>query len=100
MPSDADSAAIPGWNELEQTVRRLLDDHDALRQRAAAAEKRAGELERALHDVSGGRIDPMALAERARALEHENRELHTRLDHARETVQRLLARVRFSEEES
>ena len=103
MSSDAAEASdlsLPEWDQLELAVRRLLEDHDALLQRVAAAEDRTTELELALRNVSAGELDPVTLAERARALESENQDLLDRLNRARESVQRILGRLRFVEEES
>jgi hypothetical protein len=50
--------------------------------------------------VSAGEIDPVALAERTRELEAENRDLLDRLTRARESVRRILGRMRFTEEET
>jgi hypothetical protein len=96
----ADTAGtLPELDRLEQTVRELLEKHDTLVARAEAADNRVRELELALRNVSAGEIDPMALAERTRELEAENRDLIDRLTRARESVHRILARMRFTEEE-
>jgi hypothetical protein len=93
------AATLPELDRLERTVRALLDRHVALIARADAADNRVRELELALRNVSAGEIDPMALAERTRELEAENRDLLDRLTRARESVHRILARMRFTEEE-
>ena len=88
------------WDRLELAVRRLLDYQEALGQRADAAEHRIRELEAGIAEVSAGRLDPVALSQRAAALERENRALEERLAQARETVQHMLTRLRFAEEDS
>jgi hypothetical protein len=93
------AATLPELDRLEQKVRALIERHDALIARADRADNRVRELELALRNVSAGEIDPMALAERTRALEAENRDLLDRLNRARESVHRILARMRFTEEE-
>lgn len=98
--ADPDGAALSELDRLESALRRLLDEYDALRTRAEAADNRVRELELALRNVSAGEIDPVALAERTRELEAENRDLLDRLGRARESVQRILARMRFTEEEA
>jgi hypothetical protein len=90
---------IPELEPLEQSVRRLLEAHDAWRRRAELAEARVVELERAVQDVSTGRVDPVALAESASRLEKENVALRARIDAAHEAVQRMLGRLHFVEEE-
>ncbi len=87
------------WDTLELAVRRLLDDYQALRRRALAAERRVRELEAALTQLGSGAVDPLALQDRCQQLEVENRALHARLDEAAERVRRLLARTHFLEEE-
>ena len=90
---------LPELDQLEQTVRRLLEAHESLRRRAETAEQRVRELERAVQDVAAGRIDPVAMAEEGRRLETENQVLRTRLEAARETAQRIAGRLQFVEEE-
>jgi hypothetical protein len=87
------------WDRLELSVRRLLDDHERVRERERAAERRIQELETLLREVTGGGLDPVALNARVAALEAENRELVRRLEEARERVSRIIARLRFLEEE-
>lgn len=88
---------VPGWDPLELTVRRLMDDHDAWQRRAIAAEKRVRELEAALQDVSTGRLDPVAISARAQSLERENRLLNRRVRKAHAAVERILNRIQFVE---
>jgi hypothetical protein len=94
-----DSTAAPDWERIERSVRRALDDREAWRRRAQLAESRVRELESALRDVSSGNLDPMRLSEQARDLERENRALLDRIGKARETVDRILTRLNFAEEE-
>lgn len=92
-------ARLPGeWADLELTVRRLLDAHDALRVRAARAEARCAELEENLRAYASGSVDPVDLQKRAELLERENRELRARLGQARERVGLVMDRLRFAEE--
>src|SRR5688572_11074857 len=88
----------PELDQLESTVQRLLQAHDALRRRAEAAEARVRELERAVQDVSTGRVNPVDLAEDARRLEEQNADLRARIDAAYEAVNRMMARLQFVEE--
>jgi seryl-tRNA synthetase len=93
------STLTPELDRLELTVQRLLQAHDALRRRAEAAEARVRELERAVQDVSTGRVNPVELAEDARRLEDQNAALRARLDAAYRAVHRISARLQFVEEE-
>jgi hypothetical protein len=49
--------------------------------------------------VSSGGLDPVALSERAQTMERENRVLTKKLTQAGETVQRILARLQFLEDD-
>lgn len=90
---------LPGeWADLELAVRRLLDEHDALRVQLARTEARCAELEGALQSYATGVVDPVDVQKRADLLERENRDLRTRLDQARERVARVMDRLRFAEE--
>ncbi|MBX6363444.1 MAG: hypothetical protein IRZ00_06215 [Gemmatimonadetes bacterium] len=84
---------------LEDAVRRMLAEFDALRRRAADAEARVRQLEATVAELSGGGYDPEALLDRVKALEAENRLLRARLEGAATHVRRLLARINFLEEE-
>jgi predicted RNase H-like nuclease (RuvC/YqgF family) len=95
----SESPTVPEWDRLELTVRRLMEDHEAWRRRALAAEKRIRELETALRDVSEGTLDPVAVSDRASVLERENRQLTRRMRQAHETVERILNRLQFAEED-
>lgn len=90
---------VPGWDRLELTVRRLLDDRDAWKRRALTAEKKARDLETTLQDVSTGRLDPVAVSNRAQSLERENRLLNRRVRRAHAAVERILNRIQFVEDD-
>jgi chromosome segregation ATPase len=91
-------SAPPEFDRLELAVRHLLDAHDAWRSRAEAAEARVRELEQAVREVADG-LDPVALADQVQRLETRNHALRSRMDAAHETVQRIVARLQFVEEE-
>jgi predicted RNase H-like nuclease (RuvC/YqgF family) len=98
--ANKEAAAAPSeLARLSKAVYRLLDEWEEWRQRAETAEARAKELERALRDITSGSVDPIALASRIQALEHENRFLARRLDRARESVKRISARLQFLDED-
>lgn len=101
MSSDAaePGAQVPAeWDELELSVRRLLDRCDQWRRRAADAESHARELQAALREYSAGETDPIEMKRRLEALERENRTLRERLESARGNVERILGRLEFIEE--
>ncbi len=89
----------PELDGLELAVRRLLEDHQGLRRRVAAAERRARELDATLTKLRASSDDPLALRQRIEELEGLNRALQARLDEGAERVRRLLARTHFLEEE-
>lgn len=89
----------PELDNLELAIRRLLEDHDAWRDRARAAEARIRELEKAVQELSAGRLDPVALAEDVRTLEERNAAMHDRLTRAHAAVERMMARLQFTAEE-
>jgi hypothetical protein len=85
--------------DLEQAVGRALQRIHHLEARLAEAGRRAEELDQVLLDVSGGEQKPTVLVDRLNALEAENQELRGRLARGREGVERLLARIRFLEDQ-
>ena len=99
MASNGADARLPGeWSELELAVRRMLDDHDAMKVRLADAEARSAELEGALQNFSSGSVDPVDVQKRVEMLTRENQELRRRLGQAHERVTRVMDRLRFAEE--
>ncbi|MGH7481830.1 MAG: hypothetical protein ACRELV_06710 [Longimicrobiales bacterium] len=98
--SSGGSAGLPEWDRLELAARRLLTGYGTSRDRARAAEARVRELERAVRDLSKGGADPVQLHRDIERLEKENRELHGRIALADERLQRILARLRFLQDES
>lgn len=98
MSNDAADSDVRAWERLELAARRLMQEHTALRRRLSDAERRVAELERALEQVSGGDIDPVALQTRLGEATTENEALRERLAEAQARVQRLLARLQFLHE--
>jgi hypothetical protein len=104
MPSngageEAGGVAVPGFDRLEQAVRRLIASRAAWQARARTAEARGRELQTALEGVRSGALDPRELGERVAALERENAALRARLHDAAAVVQRIQARLQLLEEE-
>lgn len=85
---------------LEETVGRLLDRLQALRERLEVSDARVAELDRALRSRTSTSEDPLGMADRLRSLEEENRMLRTRLERGADVVDRIQSRVRFLEERS
>jgi len=84
---------------LDEVVGELLARTEARRSRLRQAEERARELEVLLRKFGQGEEDPSDLQDRVAALKRENQELRARVAKGRDAVQRLLARIRFLEEQ-
>jgi hypothetical protein len=78
---------------IDEVLRRL----ERARGRAEAAETRSAELEELLRRFSADDAAPGRLLTRLRALETENEDLRGRVARGRESVERLLAQIRFLE---
>ena len=90
---------LPGeWAELELAVRRILDEHDALKVQLARAQARCTELEGALQNFSSGSVDPVDVQKRVEVLARENQDLKSRLAQAHQRVTVVMDRLRFAEE--
>jgi predicted nuclease with TOPRIM domain len=68
-----------------------------MNERMALAEERSEELEELLRRFTGHEVEPAQILARLRKLEEENADLRTRLEQGREGVERLLAKIRFLE---
>jgi predicted RNase H-like nuclease (RuvC/YqgF family) len=84
---------------LDGAVERALERIRELEERLEGAEERARDLDGLLAHMSGGELPPTALLDRVRALEGENADLRRRLSGGREGVERLLAKIRFLEDQ-
>jgi predicted nuclease with TOPRIM domain len=84
---------------LEGAVGRLLKRLAGLTVRAEKAEARQAEVEDLLRRITSGDESPAAMHTRLREIEVEADDLRDRLGQGRETVERLLARIRFLEEQ-
>ena len=85
-------------DDLEEVLEKVLRRISTLKARVEDAEERRDALRQLLEQFQSGGEDPAELARRARELEEENQELRRRLEEGRGTVERMLARVRFLEE--
>lgn len=82
---------------LEGAVGQLLDRLARVRGRAEAAEARNAELTQLVQRFTGDEEDAGQLLTRLKRLEEENAELRGRLDQGRAGVERMIARIRFLE---
>lgn len=100
MSASADSG--PGADalaRLEALVARAAARIREVEASQAEAERRVDELDRILSGITSDQVRPSALLERVHALEAENAELRRRIAGGREGVERLLAKIRFLEEQ-
>lgn len=84
---------------LATAVEQSLERISQLRDRLGAAEQRRIELEGLLAKMADGSESPAEMLTRLQSLEAENADLRRRLDEGREGVDRLLAKIRFLEEQ-
>ena len=79
----------------QETVGRIGRLRDDLREAQAQSER----MQEVLRGFTGGEEDPVALADRIQRMEAANQDLLDRLSRGRAGVERLLARIRFLEEQ-
>jgi predicted RNase H-like nuclease (RuvC/YqgF family) len=97
---EAENPERKAFRGAEAAVGRLLKELTALRARTLQAEERVAEVELLLRKFTKGDADPAGLERKTKALEDENAELRRRLEQGRDGVDRLLARIRFIEEQA
>jgi hypothetical protein len=91
-----DLGAFP---RLEEAVDAAVSRVGELRDRLRESQGEGRDMEELLRKFTGDGEDPATLLGRLRALEIQNEELLQRLRQGREGVDRLLARIRFLEEQ-
>lgn len=84
---------------LERAVGHTLDRLASLNDRVARAEGKGAEMEELLRQFTGHEVEPGQIVTRLRILEEENTELRERVDEARAGIERLLAKIRFLEDQ-
>lgn len=99
MDGEADSPERQALGRLESAVGRILDELSRTRDELARERGRIAAAEGALEAFRAGEEDPVELRERVLALERENEDLKERVTKSRQVVERLLARIRFLEEQ-
>ena len=85
--------------ELESAVGGLLDRLAHVRTRAEEAEGKSEELEELVRRFTGDGAEAGRMLTRLRGLEEENQDLRGRLKKGRAGVDKLLAKIRFLEEQ-
>ena len=72
---------------------------DGLRRKVSHAETQGAELDEMLRGVTAGDQSPSEMIDRLHLLEDENRDLRERLFEGRTSVDRLLVRIQFLEDQ-
>jgi uncharacterized alpha-E superfamily protein len=85
---------------LEKAVRAAVSSISDLEARLTESREKGEEMKELLRRFTGQEEDPSSLMSRLQALEAENRALRTRLHEGLEGVDRILARIRFLEEQT
>lgn len=87
------------FGDLNAAVEQALGELKRLREKAARVESRNIELEELLKGIAAGTESPAEMAHQLKSLTEENKDLRNRLDQGRESVDRLLTRIRFLEDQ-
>lgn len=98
MSTSEGDRGTAGIAALEGAVDRMLDRIRELEETVRKTNRRRQEVEVLLQRMTTGDEDPARMSDRIRVLEAENADLRGRLGDGREGVERLLARVRYLEE--
>jgi len=97
--SDGSPSPAAAFRALDDTVSRAAAEILRLRDELGRAQARITELEGLLKGIASGDESPGEMKTRLTALEAENADLSGRLELARASVDRMLARIRFLEEQ-
>lgn len=87
------------FDRLETAVEAALTRIETLQAELRTSREKSVEMDTLLRKFTGGEEDPSSLLSRLQQLEDENGVLTERLRKGRDGVQRLLARIRFLEEQ-
>ena len=87
------------FQELDTAIGQLIDQLSSMKSRADDAEAKSAELEEIVKRFTGDEAGAGRLLTRMKDLELENIALKERLDRGRAGVDRLLARIRFLEDQ-
>lgn len=85
------------FDALERAVNELLGHLEDMDERLVASEARGSELGEVVRRFTGDEGEADRILTRLHTLEEENADLRRRLDQGREGVDRLLAKIRFLE---
>ena len=87
------------FQELDAAVGALIEELAAMKGRASEAEAKSVELEELVQRFTGDDAEAGRLLTRLKDLEGENTDLKERLERGREGIDRLIARIKFLEEQ-
>lgn len=94
-----DRPAAAALIALERAVEDALARLRGVSERAAAAEAKADELQRIVERLTGDSGEARRLVGTLGSLEEENADLRKRVEEGRAGVERLLAKIRFLEDQ-
>lgn len=100
MSKPGDNGGPPekqAFDVLERAVSRMLGHLEGMEDRLAASEARSSELGEVVQRFTGEEGEADRILTRLQSLEEENADLRSRLQQGREGVDRLLAKIRFLE---
>jgi len=87
------------FTELEAAVGTVLEQLADVTTRAEGAESRSAEAEELLKRFTGDEAEAGRLLTRLKRLQDENEDLHSRLETGRAGIDKLLAKIKFLEEQ-
>ena len=93
-PAEPERVAL---GELDRAVTRMLEQLTELRSRVQVAEQKSVELEEVVRRFTGNPEETGRLLSRLEQIQSENLDLRERLHAGREGIDRVLARIRFLE---
>ena len=100
MSKPGDNGGAPerqAFDALERAVAQTLERLQTMTDRVAAADARNSELGELVKRFTGDESEAGRILTRLKTLEDDNVDLRARLDQGREGVDRLLAKIRFLE---
>jgi septal ring factor EnvC (AmiA/AmiB activator) len=102
VSNSADSGVLPdqaALKRLERAVTLALKQLGEAREHAQEAAARSSEYETLVRRFTEDEDEPGRMLSRLQILETENQDLRTRVEKSREGVERMLAKIRFLEEQ-
>lgn len=103
MSKSGDNSGPPekqAFDALERAVSELLGHLEAMDERLAASEARGAELGEVVQRFTGDEGEADRILTRLQVLEDENVDLRRRLEQGREGVDKILAKIRFLENQA